>query len=78
MQVLADKVGIPCRLVKGSHYTGIDDDAVNIIKGENERFSLSLSQKKKYMIHFDHSLSNSVILKMIILFGKSFKKYWFL
>ncbi|RWR88965.1 serine/threonine-protein kinase EDR1 isoform X1 [Cinnamomum micranthum f. kanehirae] len=35
-KLLADKVGIPCRLVKGSHYTGIDDDAVNIIKGENE------------------------------------------
>ncbi|KAK6915472.1 hypothetical protein RJ641_020589 [Dillenia turbinata] len=36
-KVLADKVGIPCRLVKGSHYTGIEDDAVNIIKQENER-----------------------------------------
>ncbi|XP_010259069.1 PREDICTED: serine/threonine-protein kinase EDR1 isoform X2 [Nelumbo nucifera] len=36
-KVLADNVGIPCRLVKGSHYTGIDDDAVNIIKLENER-----------------------------------------
>ncbi|KAJ6813692.1 serine/threonine-protein kinase EDR1-like [Iris pallida] len=34
-KVLADKVGIPCRLVKGSHYTGIDDDAVNIIKFSN-------------------------------------------
>lgn len=32
MQVLADNIGIPCRLVKGSHYTGVDDDAVNIIK----------------------------------------------
>ncbi|XP_057977946.1 serine/threonine-protein kinase EDR1 isoform X2 [Malania oleifera] len=36
-KVLADSVGIPCRLVKGSHYTGVDDDAVNIIKLENER-----------------------------------------
>ncbi|KAF9622615.1 hypothetical protein IFM89_032514 [Coptis chinensis] len=36
-KVLADNVGVPCRLVKGSHYTGIDDDAVNIIKLENER-----------------------------------------
>ncbi|KAJ6808702.1 serine/threonine-protein kinase EDR1-like [Iris pallida] len=36
-KVLADKVGIPCRLVKGSHYTGIDDDAVNIIKFSDGR-----------------------------------------
>ncbi|RRT55468.1 hypothetical protein B296_00048450 [Ensete ventricosum] len=39
--VLADNVGIPCRLVKGSHYTGVDDDAVNIIKLA-ERFVLML------------------------------------
>ncbi|KAG8391010.1 hypothetical protein BUALT_Bualt01G0143500 [Buddleja alternifolia] len=31
-KALADSVGIPCRLVKGSHYTGVEDDAVNIIK----------------------------------------------
>ena len=37
MQVLADNVGLPCRLVKGSHYTGVEDDAVNIIKLANER-----------------------------------------
>lgn len=35
-KVLADNVGLPCRLVKGSHYTGVEDDAVNIIKLENE------------------------------------------
>uniref|UniRef100_A0A2N9I7X7 EDR1/CTR1/ARMC3-like peptidase-like domain-containing protein n=1 Tax=Fagus sylvatica TaxID=28930 RepID=A0A2N9I7X7_FAGSY len=35
--VLADKIKMPCRLVKGSHYTGIEDDAVNIIKLEDER-----------------------------------------
>lgn len=40
MQVLADYVGIPCRLVKGSHYTGVEDDAVNIIKLEGERYIL--------------------------------------
>lgn len=39
MQVLADNIGIPCRLVKGSHYTGVDDDAINIIKMD-ERFAL--------------------------------------
>lgn len=37
MQILADNVGVPCRLVKGSHYTGVEDDAVNIIKLDNER-----------------------------------------
>ncbi|KAM3378300.1 serine/threonine-protein kinase EDR1 [Capsicum galapagoense] len=35
-KVLADHVGIPCRLVKGSHYTGLEDDAVNIIKLPND------------------------------------------
>ncbi|KAL2491818.1 Serine/threonine-protein kinase EDR1 [Abeliophyllum distichum] len=35
-KVLADSVGIPCRLVKGSHYTGVEDDAVNIIKLPND------------------------------------------
>ncbi|KAF6142260.1 hypothetical protein GIB67_012109, partial [Kingdonia uniflora] len=35
--VLLDNVGISCRLVKGSHYTGNDDDAINIVKLENER-----------------------------------------
>ncbi|KAI7736665.1 hypothetical protein M8C21_009130 [Ambrosia artemisiifolia] len=36
-KVLAESVGITCRLVKGSHYTGVEDDAVNIIKMDNER-----------------------------------------
>lgn len=36
-KVLADKIKMPCRLVKGSHYTGVEDDAVNIIKLEDER-----------------------------------------
>ncbi|XP_057831140.1 probable serine/threonine-protein kinase SIS8 isoform X1 [Cryptomeria japonica] len=36
-KVLADRVGIPCRLVKGSHYTGTDDGAINIIKLDHER-----------------------------------------
>ncbi|KAI3725767.1 hypothetical protein L1987_65559 [Smallanthus sonchifolius] len=35
-KVLAESVGISCRLVKGSHYTGVEDDAVNIIKLDNE------------------------------------------
>ncbi|XP_061349438.1 serine/threonine-protein kinase EDR1-like [Gastrolobium bilobum] len=36
-KVLADNIKMPCRLVKGSHYTGVEDDAVNIIKLEDER-----------------------------------------
>lgn len=36
-KILADNVGIPCKLVKGSHYTGVDEDAVNIIKFRDGR-----------------------------------------
>ncbi|XP_037419748.1 serine/threonine-protein kinase EDR1-like [Triticum dicoccoides] len=36
-KILADSVGIPCKLVKGSNYTGDEDDAVNIIKVDKER-----------------------------------------
>lgn len=38
MQILADSVGIPCKLVKGSHYTGVEDDAISIIKMDNDRY----------------------------------------
>ncbi|KAK3441792.1 hypothetical protein EUGRSUZ_B01727 [Eucalyptus grandis] len=30
-------INLPCRLVKGCHYTGLDDDAVNVIKLDNQR-----------------------------------------
>ncbi|KAI4311000.1 hypothetical protein MLD38_035938 [Melastoma candidum] len=36
-KVLADSINLQCRLVKGSHYTGVEDDAVNIIKLADER-----------------------------------------
>ncbi|OMO96432.1 hypothetical protein COLO4_15253 [Corchorus olitorius] len=36
-KVLADSINLACRLVKGSHYTGVEDDAVNIIKLDDER-----------------------------------------
>ncbi|XP_022744697.1 serine/threonine-protein kinase EDR1-like [Durio zibethinus] len=36
-KALSDSIRLPCRLVKGSHYTGVEDDAVNIIKLEDER-----------------------------------------
>ncbi|RVX18166.1 putative serine/threonine-protein kinase SIS8 [Vitis vinifera] len=35
--VLADSVGIPCRLVKGQQYTGSDDVAMNFVKIEDGR-----------------------------------------
>ncbi|KAF6152243.1 hypothetical protein GIB67_005897 [Kingdonia uniflora] len=31
-KVLADRINLPCRLVKGSNYTGSNDGAVNLIK----------------------------------------------
>lgn len=38
MQVLADSVGLPCRLVKGQEYTGSDEVAMNYVKIEDGRF----------------------------------------
>ncbi|KAL7164564.1 hypothetical protein ACSBR2_040462 [Camellia fascicularis] len=34
-KVLADKISLPCMLVKGSYYTGTDEGAVNVIKFDN-------------------------------------------
>ncbi|KAA8525165.1 hypothetical protein F0562_006971 [Nyssa sinensis] len=34
-KVLADKINLPCMLVKGSYYTGTDEGAVNLIKIDN-------------------------------------------
>ncbi|KAG8375663.1 hypothetical protein BUALT_Bualt10G0123700 [Buddleja alternifolia] len=31
-KVLADRVNLPCKLVKGSYYTGTDEGAVNLVK----------------------------------------------
>ena len=42
--MLADNIKMPCRLVKGSHYTGVEDDAVNIIKLDAERLHFSILQ----------------------------------
>ncbi|BAF10949.1 serine/threonine-protein kinase EDR1 [Oryza sativa Japonica Group] len=41
-KILADSVGIPCKLVKGSNYTGDDDDAINIIKMNEREFLVDL------------------------------------
>ncbi|CAF2119311.1 unnamed protein product [Brassica napus] len=40
-KVLADRIDLPCMLVKGSYYTGTDDGAVNLIK---------LDDKSEYII----------------------------
>lgn len=34
-KVLADRINLQCKLVKGSYYTGTDDGAVNLIKFDN-------------------------------------------
>ncbi|KAK3018126.1 hypothetical protein RJ639_004585, partial [Escallonia herrerae] len=34
-KVLADRMNLPCMLVKGSYYTGTDEGAVNLIKFDN-------------------------------------------
>ncbi|GMH31601.1 hypothetical protein Nepgr_033445 [Nepenthes gracilis] len=36
-KVLADRVGIPCRLVKGQQYTGSDDVAMNFVRIDDGR-----------------------------------------
>ncbi|KAK1287882.1 Serine/threonine-protein kinase EDR1 [Acorus calamus] len=41
-KVLADNVGIPCKLIKGNHYTGVEEDAVNIVKLEDREFLVDL------------------------------------
>lgn len=38
-QVMADSVGLPCRLVRGSSYCGKEDDAMVVIKCGDERFA---------------------------------------
>ncbi|XP_043699521.1 probable serine/threonine-protein kinase SIS8 [Telopea speciosissima] len=42
-KVLADSVGIPCRLVKGQQYTGSDNVAMNIVKvGDGREYIVDL------------------------------------
>ena len=36
-KVLADRINLPCILVKGSYYTGSDDGAVNLIRFDDGR-----------------------------------------
>ncbi|XP_060168992.1 probable serine/threonine-protein kinase SIS8 isoform X1 [Lycium barbarum] len=41
-KVLADSVGIPCRLVKGKQYTGSDDVAMNYVKIDGREYIVDL------------------------------------
>ncbi|KAF7139929.1 hypothetical protein RHSIM_Rhsim06G0020400 [Rhododendron simsii] len=50
LQVLANSVGIPCRLVKGQQYTGSDDAAMNFVKFDNGRENTDLNEGKKRSI----------------------------
>lgn len=38
LQVLADRINLPCKLVKGSCYAGTDEGAVNFIKVDYGRW----------------------------------------
>ncbi|KAI0524930.1 hypothetical protein KFK09_004320 [Dendrobium nobile] len=62
-KVLADNVGIPCKLVKGSHYTGVDGDAVNIIKyGDHREFLVDLMAAPGTLIPADVPITKDVPL----------------
>ncbi|KAH7666053.1 Non-specific serine/threonine protein kinase protein [Dioscorea alata] len=57
-KVLADNVGVPCKLVKGSQYTGVDNDAVNTIKLDTRReFLVDLRADPDSLIPADFSKS---------------------
>ncbi|XP_020571165.1 serine/threonine-protein kinase EDR1-like [Phalaenopsis equestris] len=63
-KVLADNVGIPCKLVKGSHYTGVDGDAVNIIKyGDHREFLVDLMAAPGTLIPADVPITEDASLK---------------
>lgn len=57
MQVLADSVGIPCRLVKGQQYTGSADVAMIFVKIDDGRYLpkvtlYSSPQKHEHLFNF--------------------------
>ncbi|KAK4804991.1 hypothetical protein SAY86_004808 [Trapa natans] len=57
-KILADDINFPCRLVKGSLYTGVDEDAVNIIKLVDEReFLVDLMAAPGALIPVDFSIT---------------------
>lgn len=66
-KVLADYVGITCRLVKGSHYTGVEDDAINIIKlADESEFLVDLMGAPGTLIPMDIFSTKDTSLKPYI------------
>ncbi|KAL3366592.1 hypothetical protein AABB24_011341 [Solanum stoloniferum] len=54
-KVLADSVGIPCRLVKGKQYTGSDDVAMNYVKIDGREYIVDLMAAPGTLIPSDTS-----------------------
>ncbi|KAJ8747831.1 hypothetical protein K2173_011540 [Erythroxylum novogranatense] len=58
-KVLADTVGIPCRLVKGHQYTGADDVAMNFVKiGDGREYIVDLMADPGTLIPSDAVVSH--------------------
>lgn len=58
-KVVADSVGIPCRLVKGQLYTGFDDVAVNFVKiGDGREFIVDLMSDPGTLIPSDAAVTH--------------------
>ncbi|CAN4098287.1 unnamed protein product [Withania somnifera] len=54
-KVLADSVGIPCRLVKGKQYTGSDEVAMNYVKIDGREYIVDLMAAPGTLIPSDTS-----------------------
>lgn len=66
-KALADYVGITCRLVKGSHYTGVEDDAINIVKlADESEFLVDLMGAPGTLIPMDIFSTKDTSLKPYI------------
>ncbi|XP_004302007.1 PREDICTED: serine/threonine-protein kinase EDR1-like [Fragaria vesca subsp. vesca] len=63
-KVLADSIKMPCRLLKGVHYTGVEDGAVNVVKLEDDReFMVDLMADPGTLIPADISNAMDTTLK---------------
>ncbi|KAL6001478.1 hypothetical protein ACLOJK_007216 [Asimina triloba] len=52
-KVLADSVGVPCRLIKGQQYTGADDGAMNIVKIDGREYIVDVMAEPGTLIPSD-------------------------
>ncbi|KAM1649358.1 hypothetical protein ACFX15_010123 [Malus domestica] len=63
-KVLADNIKMPCRLLKGVHYTGAEDGAVNVIKLEDDReFLVDLMADPGTLVPTDTQISKDATFK---------------